>query len=84
MGVRSRKALRAFLWWGWAACLPPALGRGYSREALRAFVGGAGLSPGVAGGYSRKALRAFWGGDVAFSYRVAHFPPRHLWRGGGR
>ena len=27
-------------WWGWGGLVRPAMGRGYSREALRAFFGG--------------------------------------------
>ena len=61
--------------------------RGYSRKALRAFVVGWGVAfpPGDGAGLLAESPTGFLGGgEVSFSYRAAHFPPRHLWRGGGR
>ena len=69
--MRSREALRAFLWWGWAACLPPALGRGYSPCCPTGFfLLGRAVYPRRWGGATRRiALRAFlwWG----------YYIPRH-------
>ena len=44
MWASLRMATRAHcptgFWWGWGGLVRPAMGRGYSREALRAFFGG--------------------------------------------